>query len=70
MSDLYNVEEELQIARALRDSFFAEREAIQRLSPAQQQKLFARIENILDLLERLESLKRKRAAILRARKSQ
>jgi hypothetical protein len=70
MSDLDNVEEELRIARALRDSTFAERDAILRLSPAQQQKLFARIEEILDLLEKLERLKLQRAAILRARKLQ
>jgi hypothetical protein len=59
-----NVDEELQIARALRDSLFAEREAIERLSPDRQQRIFARIEKILDLLEKLERLKLQRAAIL------
>jgi hypothetical protein len=67
MSDLDNVDEELRVARALRDSMFAEREAIERLSPAQQERLFARVENILDLLERLEGLKLQRAAILQFR---
>ena len=63
---LDNVEAELRIARNLRNSLFAEREAIERLTPAQQQRIFARIEYILDLLGKLESLKLERAAILQS----
>jgi hypothetical protein len=66
VNHLDNLDEEIQIARALRDSLFAEREAIEALPPAQQARIFDRIENILDLLGTLERLKLKRAAILQS----
>jgi hypothetical protein len=59
-----NVDEELQIARALRDALFAEREAIERLSPDRQRRIFARIEKILGLLEKIESLELRRAELI------
>jgi hypothetical protein len=64
---LDSLDEEINIARALRDSLFAERESIEALAPAQQERLFDRIEIILDLLEKLESLKLQRAALLQSR---
>lgn len=67
MKGLDNVDEELHLARALRNALFAEREAIERLSPDRQQRIFAYVEKILDLLEKLENLKLQRAAILRSK---
>jgi hypothetical protein len=65
--NLDSLDEEIGIARGLRDGLLAERESIEALTPAQQERLFARIENILELLEKLERLKVQRAAILRSR---
>ena len=64
VNGLDNVDEELRVARALRDALFAEREHIQRLSPDRQKRIFAHVEKILHLLEKLESLKLQRAEIL------
>jgi hypothetical protein len=64
--NLDNFDEEIRVARALRDSLLAEREAIEALTSDQQQRLFARIEHILNLLENLEYLKLKRAALLQS----
>lgn len=66
---LDDVEEEIRIARALRDSLIEERESIEALTPDQQQRLFARVDHILDLLEQLESLTLKRAALLQSRRA-
>jgi hypothetical protein len=48
VSQLDNLDEEIQIARALRDSLFAERESIEALPPAQQATLFAGLIDRID----------------------
>jgi hypothetical protein len=61
-----NVDEELRIARALRNSLLAERDSLMALSPEQRSRALASAETVLDLLEQLERLELARHAIVKS----
>jgi hypothetical protein len=66
---LGSVDEELRIARALRNSLLAERDALMALTPEQRSRVLARAETIIDLIEQIEQLELKRHALLQSEPS-
>ena len=58
------VDEELRIARALRNSLFAERDSLMALSPEQRSRALASAEAVIELLEKIERLELIRHALV------